>query len=91
MPKQARRARGGGLRGQDKQQTGLRGPHGGGNGPALEGGTPHRAVQDRRTPHENAQPGADVRSEPKVVPDVNLPEGLRRRRYGPYDRDRGRG
>jgi hypothetical protein len=91
MSKQPRRGRGGGLRGQDKQQAGLRGLHGHTDEPAPEGGTPQRAVEDVRTPHEDAQPGADVRSEPKVVPDKNLPEGLRRQRYSAYDKHRGRG
>jgi hypothetical protein len=79
-----------GLRGQDKQQEALRGPNGGAAEPPREGGTAHRSVKERRTPSEAEQPGADVRPNPDIVPDVNLPEGLRRPRQPPYDRDRGR-
>jgi hypothetical protein len=46
---------------------------------------------NQQTKHERAQPGADVRGEPVPTKDVELPEGLKRQRMGPYDRDKGRG
>jgi hypothetical protein len=46
---------------------------------------------NQQTEHERAQPGADVRGEPVPTKDVELPEGLKRQRMGPYDRDKGRG
>jgi hypothetical protein len=33
---------------------------------------------------------ADLRDAPKTVPEVDLPEGLKRQRQGPYDKDSGR-
>jgi hypothetical protein len=33
---------------------------------------------------------AGLRDAPKTVPDVDLPEGLKRQRQGPYDKDSGR-
>jgi len=80
-----------GLRGQDKQQAALRDRRGGTYDPVHDAAKPQHVVQERRTPHENAQPGADVRAEPEAVPEVDLPERLRRQPQGPYDRDKGRG
>ena len=45
---------------------------------------------NQRTAHQDAQAGADVRGDPVPTSDVNLPEGLRRQRMGPYDKDTGR-
>jgi hypothetical protein len=45
---------------------------------------------NQQTEHERAQTGADVRGDPIPTEDFELPEGLRRQRTGPYDRDRGR-
>jgi hypothetical protein len=46
---------------------------------------------NQQTEHERAQPGADVRGEPVPSKNFELPEGLKRQRMGPYDRDKGRG
>ena len=46
---------------------------------------------NQQTEHERAQPGADVRGEPVPTKNFELPEGLKRQRMGPYDRDKGRG
>jgi len=46
---------------------------------------------NQQTEHERAQPGADVRGEPVPTKIFELPEGLKRQRMGPYDRDKGRG
>jgi hypothetical protein len=45
---------------------------------------------NQQTEHERAQPGADVRGEPIPAENFELPEGLKRPRMGPYDRDTGR-
>jgi hypothetical protein len=89
MRKQPRHAQDG-LRGDDKQQARLRDAGSGVRDPNHQGGKPH-AGDERRTSHEDPQQGADVRPDSDVVPDVDLPEGLRRQPQGPYDRDRGRG
>ena len=49
-------------------------------------------VKDRMTPHQKAQWGADVRPEPLPGPDEGypLPEGLRKPRIGPLNKDTGR-
>jgi hypothetical protein len=48
-------------------------------------------VPMKTTPHEAAQPGADVRPEPDLShPEPSLPEGLRRPRTGPYGPTKGR-
>jgi hypothetical protein len=45
----------------------------------------------KTTPHEAAQPGADVRPEPDLSHShLSLPEGLRRPRTGPYGPTKGR-
>jgi hypothetical protein len=46
---------------------------------------------NRQTEHERAQPGADVRGDPVPTKNLDLPEGLKRQRMGPYSRDHGRG
>jgi hypothetical protein len=53
----------------------------------------NQKVLDRsqQSEHERAQPGADVRGEPVPNKNLELPEGLKRQRMGPYDRDKGRG
>ena len=43
-------------------------------------------VKDRRSAHENSQPGADVRAEPLPGDGPVLPEGLLRPRRGPLPR-----
>jgi hypothetical protein len=48
-------------------------------------------VRQKETPHQRAQWGADVRGEPELPAfDEPMPEGLRRARKEPYDRNRGR-
>jgi hypothetical protein len=50
---------------------------------------PH-PVKDAPTPHEAAQHGADVRSEPLSGTDDPMPEGLLRERAGPLNAHTGR-
>ncbi|HEU4659886.1 MAG TPA: hypothetical protein VFS63_04430 [Pseudolabrys sp.] len=82
------KAAGGGLRGDDRQQDSLTDRRSG----AQDNVTPPspEPMKEHRTPHENAQPGADVRpiTEP---PDENLPEGLRREPKHPINPTQGRG
>ena len=56
--------------------------------PVNEAGKPVRddKIGERTTPHQRAQPGADVRGEPIVGPAAEdpIPEGLRRERQGAY-------
>ena len=47
-------------------------------------------VTEANTPHERAQPGADVRAQPLPSTEAILPDGLRRERMGPYSRNTGR-
>jgi hypothetical protein len=47
-------------------------------------------VREKRTAHQDAQWGADVRPEPLPGNEPVLPEGLRRQRKGPLDKNRGR-
>jgi len=49
-------------------------------------------VRDKATSHQKAQWGADVRPEPLPAPDEGypLPEGLRKPRMGPLNKDTGR-
>lgn len=49
-------------------------------------------VKDKGTPHQKAQWGADVRPEPLPGLDDGypLPEGLRKPRMGPLNKDTGR-
>ena len=51
---------------------------------------------NQQTPHERAQPGADVRGEPvpvgkRAAEADSLPEGLKRERKGPLNKSDGRG
>jgi len=48
-------------------------------------------VKQAITPHQAAQPGADVRPNPVLEGGEVLPEGLRRPPKGPLSRTRGRG
>jgi hypothetical protein len=76
---------GDGLRGPDKQQSALRDEEHGTFGPSEGGGA------GGRTPHRDAQHGAAVRGQPSMVQrESELPEGLRRERKGPYDKNLGR-
>ncbi len=71
----------------------LRDERGGAYDPVNELGEPVPVdkVRDKETPHQREQPGADVRGEPELpTPDAPLPEGLRRQRKGPYNKDQGR-
>src|SRR4051794_2165672 len=43
------------------------------------------------TPREKAQPGASMQGEPVPAKSGHLPEGLKRKRTGPYSKTRGRG
>ena len=47
-------------------------------------------VREAITPHEAAQDGADVRSDPMPSKEAVLPEGLRRPPMGPYNGKTGR-
>jgi hypothetical protein len=78
-----------GLRGKDKQQGELRDQSSNLREP-LEG----EPAETRRSPHQAGQHGADVRGNPPMVqgtsPIDSLPEGLRRARKRPYDKNVGR-
>jgi hypothetical protein len=67
----------------------LRDPRGGTYGEIPRPGTPEDSVIDTRSSHQNAQQGADVRSEPLVI-SSELPEGLKRERKGPLNPRSGR-
>jgi len=74
-----------GLSGHDKQQGDLQ------DVDASRGQPREAGTAGERTPHQDAQPGADVRGQPSMVKkEEALPEGLRRERKGPYDKDVGR-
>jgi hypothetical protein len=81
-----------GLRGRDSQQERLVDKRAGAYDPvnALGGRQPDQ-VQERRTAHQHAQPGADVRGEP-ILPasDDDLPEGLARPPTSPLNKSSGR-
>lgn len=51
---------------------------------------PHQ-VRENPTPHEAAQTGADVRSEPLPGTEDSIPDGLVRDRKGPLNARTGRG
>jgi hypothetical protein len=94
MPKPTNRASikdrvivgGHGLRGPDKQQSGLR-PVDPSFGDPTHGDPP----EVQRSPHQDAQHAAEVRGNPPMVQGADgFPEGLARPRKGPYDKDRGR-
>jgi hypothetical protein len=80
--------RGGGLRGRDKQQSGLRDTRQGAYDPV---GNQTKPDTSRPTRRERAQPGSAVQGEPVPTEERELPEGLKRRPTGPYYRDTGRG
>jgi hypothetical protein len=66
---------------------------GGAYDPVTPAGNPQPPqVKDKETPHQKAQWGADVRPEPLPGPDEGypLPEGLRKPRMGPLNKDTGR-
>jgi hypothetical protein len=67
----------------------LRDPRGGTYGEIAPTGTPDELIAQPRTPHQNAQPGADVRGESVVVSN-ELPEGLKHERQGPMNKTTGR-
>jgi hypothetical protein len=78
-----------GLRGQDQQQGALRDASNNMREPVrLE------PAETQRSPHQDAQHGADVRGNPPMVQGTdrsqNLPEGLLRERKGPDDKNVGR-
>ena len=66
---------------------------GGAYDPVTPAGNPQpQQVKDKVTPHRKAQWGADVRPEPLPGSDEGypLPEGLRKPRMGPLNKDTGR-
>jgi hypothetical protein len=79
----------GGLRGEDKRQGELR-DHSSNMREPVRG----EPAETQRSPHQDAQRGADVRGNPPMVQGADvadsLPEGLRRERKGPYDKNLGR-
>jgi len=80
------KVQGQGLRGRDKQQSGLR-PISPSFGDPTRGDPP----EIQQSPHQAAQHAADVRGNPAMVQsDERFPEGLARPPKGPYDKDRGR-
>jgi hypothetical protein len=80
------KVQGQGLRGPDKQQSGLRAIDPSFGDPAH--GDPSEVQQ---SPHQAGQHAADVRGNPAMVQsDDRFPEGLTRPRKGPYDKDCGR-
>lgn len=79
----------GGLRNKtDRQQGDLRDERQGAYDPV---GNQKLPDTNQQTEHERGQPGADVRGKPVPAENFELPEGLKRQRKGPYDRDKGRG
>jgi hypothetical protein len=44
---------------------------------------------NQQTAHERAQPGADVRGEPIPMEGYGVPEGLKRERKGPLNKNEG--
>jgi hypothetical protein len=81
-----------GLRGRDSQQERLVDRRAGAYDPvnALGGRQPDQ-IEERRTAHQNAQHGADVRGEP-IPPAASddLPEGLARPPASPWNKSSGR-
>ena len=76
-----------GLRGPDKQQSGLRAVD-----PTFGDPSHGEPPEIQRSPHQDAQHAADVRGKPAMVQSAEgLPEGLARPLKGPYDKDHGRG
>ena len=79
---------GGGMRGDDRQQKSLRDVRRGAEDNIVPPSP--EPMKEHRTPHENAQPGADVRSQTEP-PDESTPEGLRREPTHPVNPTQGRG
>jgi len=82
-----------GLRGPDKSQDHLQDARHGTHDPM---GNVVAPDTNHQTPHERAQPGADVRGGPVTAGshargDEELPEGLKRERKGPLNKSNGRG
>ena len=67
---------------------------GGAYDPVIKAGNPQPSqVKENATPRQKAQWGADVRPEPRPGPDEGnypLPEGLRKVRQDPLNKDTGR-
>ena len=75
-----------GLRGRDKQQSGLRAID-----PSFGDPTRGDPPETQQAPHQTAQHAAEVRGDPAMVQsDDRFPEGLSRPRKGPYDKNLGR-
>jgi hypothetical protein len=83
---------GAGLRGRDSQQERLVDRRAGAYDPVNAlGKRPPDQVQERRSEHQDAQPGADVRGEPvPPPPGDDLPEGLARPPAPPLNKSSGR-
>lgn len=81
-----------GLRGRDSQQERLVDKRDGAYDPVnVWGERQPDQVPERRTAHQDAQPGADVRGEPEPPPPGdNLPEGLARPLASPLNKSSGR-
>lgn len=82
----------GGLRGRDSQQHKLVDKRAGAYDPvnALGGRQPDQ-IEERRSAHQDAQPGADVRGEPVSPASADdLPEGLARPPASPLNKTSGR-
>jgi len=72
--------------------TDLRDHRSGAYDAVTEAGKPQpEQVKEAITPHQAAQPGADVRPDPVLEGGEVLPEGLRRPPKGPLNPTRGRG
>jgi hypothetical protein len=79
-----------GLRGEDPRQGDLRDTQGGTyDRHDREGGRRGDQVKEKRTPHRDAQLGADVRSEAVPPSSDPLPEGVEHR-AGPMNKSTGR-
>jgi hypothetical protein len=66
---------------------------GGAYDPVSKSGNPQPPqIRTMETPHQKDQWGADVRPEPVPGPDVGypLPDGLKRQRKGPLNKETGR-
>jgi hypothetical protein len=73
--------------------SGFRDTRGGAYDPVTKVGNPQpQQVAEDATPNQKSQRGADVRPEPRTGPDQDypLPEGLRKKRKGPLNKDTGR-
>ena len=80
---------GDGLRGGDQQQDALRDKQGGTYGVTPSGKDGAAEIVERRTEHQEAQHGADVRPE-TILTQTDLPAGLTRERKGPLNKSSGR-